>query len=60
MGTAARCSRHALRRDLHDAQQGAIIRPHLQDQTEQAWCLTILTNAMITWTEAGTTFLLNP
>ncbi len=43
-------SLHALRRDLHYAQQGAIVRPHLQDQTEQAWCLTILANAVITWT----------
>lgn len=43
-------SLHALRRDLHYAQQGTIVRPHLQDQTEQAWCLTILTNAVITWT----------
>ncbi|GAA3466526.1 hypothetical protein GCM10018965_010780 [Nonomuraea roseola] len=43
-------SLHALRRDLHYAQQGTIVRPHLQDQTEQSWCLTILTNAVITWT----------
>ncbi|MGK5553794.1 Tn3 family transposase [Actinomadura kijaniata] len=43
-------SLHALRRDLHYAQQGTIVRPHLQDQTEQAWCLTLLTNSVITWT----------
>lgn len=43
-------SRHALRRDLHYAQQGTIVRPHLEDQTEQAWCLTLLTYAVITWT----------
>ncbi|MEO3795895.1 Tn3 family transposase [Nonomuraea sp. B10E15] len=43
-------SLHALRRDLHYAQQGTIVRTQLQDQTEQAWCLTILTNAVITWT----------
>ena len=43
-------SLHALRRDLHYAQQGTIVRPHLQDQTEQAWCLTRLTNSVITWT----------
>lgn len=30
--------------------RGTIVRPHLQDQTEQAWCLTLLTNAVITWT----------
>ncbi|MFB9682110.1 Tn3 family transposase [Streptosporangium vulgare] len=41
-------SLHALRRDLHYAQQGTIVRPHLTDQTEQSWCLTILTNAVIT------------
>ncbi|HUR08545.1 MAG TPA: Tn3 family transposase [Nonomuraea sp.] len=39
-------SLHALRRDLHLAQQGTIVR----DQTEQVWCLTLLTNAVITWT----------
>ncbi|MCO5973095.1 transposase [Actinoallomurus soli] len=43
-------SLHVLRRDLHYVQQGTIVRPHLQDQTEQAWCLTLLTNAVITWT----------
>jgi hypothetical protein len=41
---------HALRRDLHYAQQGTIVRPHLADQTEQAWCLTLLTNSVICWT----------
>ncbi|WP_436762312.1 Tn3 family transposase [Streptosporangium sp. V21-05] len=40
-------SLHALRRDPHYAQQGTIVRPHL---TDQSWCLTILTNAVITWT----------
>jgi TnpA family transposase len=43
-------SLHALRRDLHYAQQGTVAAPHLADQTEQAWCLTVLTNAVITWT----------
>jgi SOS response regulatory protein OraA/RecX len=43
-------SLHALRRDLHYAQQGAITKPALADQTDQAWCLTVLTNAVITWT----------
>jgi hypothetical protein len=42
-------SLHALRRDLHYAQQGIITKPHLAEQTEQAWCLTVLTNAVITW-----------
>lgn len=40
-------SLHALRRDLHYAQQGSIVRPHLVDQTEQAWCLTLLANSVI-------------
>ena len=43
-------SLHALRRDLHYAQHGTIGKPLLADQTEQAWCLTVLTNAVITWT----------
>ena len=43
-------SLHALRRDLHYARQGTIGKPHLADQTEQAWCLTVLTNSVITWT----------
>ena len=43
-------SLHALRRDLHYAQQGTIGKPHLADQAEQAWCLTVLTNSVITWT----------
>ncbi len=43
-------SLHALRRDLHYAQQGTTGKPHLADQSEQAWCLTVLTNSVITWT----------
>ena len=43
-------SLHALRRDLHYARQGTVGKPHLADQTEQAWCLTVLTNSVITWT----------
>jgi Tn3 transposase DDE domain len=43
-------SLRALRRDLHCARQGTIVRRHLQDQTEQAWCLTLLTNPVITRT----------
>ena len=41
---------HALRRDVLYAHEGAVRRRHLQDQTEQAWCLTIATNAISTWT----------
>ncbi|WP_341770601.1 Tn3 family transposase [Actinomadura rubrisoli] len=44
-------SLHALRRDLHYTQQGTFAaRPYLSDQTEQAWCLTILTNSVVVWT----------
>jgi hypothetical protein len=43
-------SLHALRRDLHYAHQGAVRGRHLIQQTEQAWCLTLLTNAVVAWT----------
>jgi hypothetical protein len=43
-------SLHALRRDLHYAHQGTVGKPHLAEQSEQAWCLTVLTNSVITWT----------
>jgi hypothetical protein len=43
-------SARSLRRDLHYARQGTVGKPLLTDQTEQAWCLTVLTNAVITWT----------
>ena len=43
-------SLHALRRDLLYAHQGTIRRRHLEAQTEQAWCLTLATNAVVTWT----------
>lgn len=42
-------SMHALRRDVFYAHEGAIRRRHLQQQTEQAWCLTVSTNAVIAW-----------
>jgi TnpA family transposase len=41
---------HALRRDLRYAQHGAFTARHLMGQTEQAWCLTLLTNSVVTWT----------
>jgi len=41
---------HALRRDVFYAHEGAVRRQHLQAQTEQAWCLTLATNAISTWT----------
>jgi TnpA family transposase len=43
-------SLHALRRDLHHAHEGAVRRRHLEQQTEQASCLTLATNAVVTWT----------
>jgi len=41
---------HALRRDIYYAHEGAVRRRHLHEQTEQAWCLTIATNSISTWT----------
>jgi hypothetical protein len=35
---------------LHFAHQGTIGWRHLDQQTEQAWCLTLVSNAIITWT----------
>ncbi|MFG6201049.1 Tn3 family transposase [Nonomuraea sp. JJY05] len=32
------------------AEPGAVTKPALADQTDQAWCLTVLTNYVITWT----------
>nr|WP_280423919.1 transposase [Nocardia carnea] len=43
-------SLHALRRDLLYAHEGTIRARQLADQTEQAWCLTLATNAVIAWT----------
>ena len=43
-------SLHALRRDLLYAHEGTFRRRHLEQQTEQAWCLTLVTNAVIAWT----------
>ncbi|MEU4708174.1 Tn3 family transposase [Nocardia salmonicida] len=43
-------SLHALRRDLLYAHEGMIRARHLDGQTEQAWCLTLTTNAVIAWT----------
>ena len=41
-------SLHALRRDLHYAQQGTTGTPHLADPTEPAWCLTVPDHPVIT------------
>ncbi len=42
-------SPHLLRRDLHYANQGTIGKAHLQQHPEQAWCSTVLPNAIETW-----------
>ena len=47
-------SLHALRRDLFFAHQGHVRRRHLDDQVDQALCLTLVTNAAVLWT---TTYL---
>jgi TnpA family transposase len=41
---------HALRRSLAYAGEGALRRRHHEQQTEQMWCLTLATNAIVTWT----------
>ncbi|WP_207756981.1 Tn3 family transposase [Nonomuraea cypriaca] len=43
-------SLHALKRDLLYAHEGAIRARHLEAQTEQAFCLTLTTNAVVAWT----------
>ncbi|MEV6228044.1 Tn3 family transposase [Saccharopolyspora shandongensis] len=43
-------SLHALKRDLLYAHEGTVRARHLEQQTEQAWCLTLTTNAVVTWT----------
>ncbi|MDG3017226.1 Tn3 family transposase [Speluncibacter jeojiensis] len=43
-------SLHALKRDLLYAHEGTLRGRHLEQQTEQAWCLTLVTNAVVTWT----------
>ncbi len=42
-------SLHALRRDIHFASLGQITKHRSDEQTEQAWCLTLVTNAIVTW-----------
>jgi TnpA family transposase len=42
-------SLHSLRRDLSFAHEGAIRRRHLDQQTEQALCLSLVVNAIITF-----------
>ena len=40
---------HALRRSLAYAREGALRRRHHEQQTEQMWCLTLATNAIVCW-----------
>ncbi|MEV5887337.1 Tn3 family transposase [Streptomyces sp. NPDC052020] len=40
---------HSLRRQLHYAGEGKITRRQPEQQNEQAWCLTVVTNAVICW-----------
>ena len=41
---------HALKRSLAYANEGALRRRYHEQQAEQMWCLTIATNAVVTWT----------
>ncbi|SDP28543.1 Transposase and inactivated derivatives, TnpA family [Actinopolyspora xinjiangensis] len=45
-------SLHSLRRDLFFAHDGTMRRRHQEQQTEQALCLSLVTNAIITWNTA--------
>jgi TnpA family transposase len=40
---------HALRRSLAYAGEGALRHRHHEQQTEQMWCLTLATNAIVCW-----------
>ncbi len=39
-----------MRRELAYAGEGALRRRRHEQQTEQMWCLTLATNAIVTWT----------
>jgi hypothetical protein len=41
---------HSWRRDLAYANKGALCQSHHEELAEQTWCLTIATNAVVTWT----------
>jgi hypothetical protein len=43
-------NRHALRRSLAYAGEGALRCRLHEQQREQIWCLTLATNAIVTWT----------
>jgi TnpA family transposase len=40
---------HTLKRNLAYANEGALQRRHHEQQTEQMWCLTVVTNAIVCW-----------
>jgi TnpA family transposase len=40
---------HTLKRNIAHAQQGTLRRRHPEQQTEQMWCLTLVTNAIVCW-----------
>lgn len=40
---------HSLRRSLAYAHEGALRRRHHAGQSEQMWCLTLATNAIVCW-----------
>jgi TnpA family transposase len=40
-------SLHSLRRQLHYAREGKVTRRQPEQQNEQAWCLTVVTNAVV-------------
>ncbi|MGW0738250.1 Tn3 family transposase [Streptomyces sp. NPDC002851] len=42
-------SLHSLRRQLHYAREGKVTRRQPEQQNEQAWCLTVVTNAVVCW-----------
>lgn len=41
---------HAFKRDPLYAHEGMVRAWHLEAQIEQAWCLTLVTNAVVAWT----------
>lgn len=45
-------SLHSSHRDLFFAHEGTVRRRHHEQQTEQALCLSLVTNAVITWNTA--------
>ncbi|MFD9412993.1 Tn3 family transposase [Streptomyces sp. NPDC059989] len=38
-----------MRRQLHYAREGKVTRRQPEQQNEQAWCLTVVTNAVVCW-----------